>query len=506
MKKIFTSVIFSILSLIFLYSQQTVNIDLNSVSSNFTLKFADNAINVAACTSKIANPKLYFQNPFKDGNFKKAVISFDVYNYGDLKHLGALISVFSSSIGRMYFSNYAYLGFNVGEQAWFDANLGENYTSGVNFLSQNTWKKVKLVFTPSEYAVYVDNELAFNNNSTNVRIAGPLTQKFDTVMYFLKNADIVAIGTGSWWSDNQDPNGNYWDIQNSYIKNLSFYIDSKSGGDSLLSIKKISEIDVKLLSNLEDSTLVLDVAKLASKRDNPLLAFSNPFKGKSFDTAEIYFDVYNYDTLKVLGALFSIYKYNANPRLYFTNGSYLGFNDWAGGWFDANLKNYGIDKDFLGMNFWRKVKIVFTSSSYKVYVDNNLAFDNTSTDVTINGSLTNNFDALLNFLKNIADTMAFGTGSFWSDNQRLDGTYYDVQFSYLKNISFVYKTNVTSIKPEIIVTDNKQEQLMKVEYYDLNGVNCGNEYNRLRAGFYIKKEFYKDGSTKTIKIFKSLDY
>lgn len=506
MKKIFTYVVFCILYLISLYSQQSVNIDLSKVSSNFTLKFADKAINVAACTSKIANPKLYFQNPFKNKDFNKAIISFDVFNFGDLKHLGALISVFSSSIGRMYFSNYAYLGFNVGQQAWFDANLGENYTPGVNFLGQNTWKRVKLVFTPTEYAVYVDNDLAFNNKSTNVRIAGPLIQKFDTVMYFLKNADIVAIGTGSWWSDNQDPNGNYWDIQNSYIKNLSFYINSKSGGDSLIVMKKISEIDEKLLANLEDSILVLDVAKLASKRSNPNLSFGNPFKGKNFDTAEIYFDVYNYDTLKVLGALFSIYKYNDNPRLYFTNGSYLGFNDWAGGWFDANLKNYGIDKDFLGMNFWRKVKIVFSSSSYKVYIDDVLAFDNKSTNVTINGSLTNNFDALLNFLRNTADTMAFGTGSFWSDNQRLDGTYYDVQFSYLRNISFVYKTSITSIKPEKITIDNKKEQLIKVEYYDLNGINYGTEYERLRAGFYIKKEIYKDGSIKAIKIFKSLDY
>ena len=260
----------------------------------------------------------------------------------------------------------------------------------------------------------------------------------------------------------------------------------------------ISAIDVAYTKTFEEN-LVIDVATTASKLASPALWYVNPFKGKTFTEAQISFDVYNYygnDSIKVLGALLAFYD-NVLGRMYFSNGSYLGYNA-NGGWFDANLISYGLGTDFIGGNTWKNVKLQFTTTGYAVYVDNTLAFNQSSTNITIGGTLTD-YTNVISFLQN-ADTLVIGTGSWWSDNTRPGGSYYDIQYSYLKNIHFHSATPpVSAIDQTIADADG---ELVGVEFFNINGQKVGVEYNSLRPGIYIMRSVYSNGAIKNTKIIK----
>ena len=262
-----------------------------------------------------------------------------------------------------------------------------------------------------------------------------------------------------------------------------------------------------------DGELALDVATLASPVASPNLYYENPFKGKTFEEAEISFDVYNYDTLHVLGALFGIYDSQLG-RMYFTNGSYLGYNG-VGGWYDANLSNYALDSSFLGMEEWHSVDLQFTNSGFALYVDDSLAYDESDTTaaapITMNsesstetGQPFSAYDSTIYFLQN-ADTLVFGTGSWWSDNATGGGHYWDVQYSYLKNIKFTTEfSQVTSIRERQKLEPNGE--VLREEYIDLRGRVISDEYDELEPGLYIKKAYYSNGAVETTKIFKRVRY
>lgn len=243
-----------------------------------------------------------------------------------------------------------------------------------------------------------------------------------------------------------------------------------------------------------DGSLVIDVAKTASKIASPLVSFTNPFKGKSFTTAEISFDVYNYSDVHVLGALLSIYDPTLG-RMYFSNGSYWGYNA-TGGWFDANLVNYGVGTNFIGSNTWKNVKLQFSSTGYAMYVDNVLAFNQSSTGVTINGNLTD-YTKPISFLQNAA-SFVIGTGSWWSDNTKTDGTYWDAQSSYIKNIKFTtdFTTSVAQASTEVA-------SVVANEFFSIGGARLGSDYNALPAGVYIKKSIFNNGSVQCAQIAKN---
>ncbi len=209
------------------------SIDVSAMDEAFTTSFEEETVvDVATTASTIADPAVSYENPFKGETFDTASVSFDVYNYGDIAVLGALISFYDgpddSDLGRMYFTNGSYLGYNaIG--GWFDANL---FDFGVDssFIAPETWTNIQLEFTNDGYSVYVDDELAFDEASTEVTIntgdgsgedEGPFTD-YSNVITFLQDASQFVIGTGSWWSDNTDDDGNYFDAQNSYLKNITF--------------------------------------------------------------------------------------------------------------------------------------------------------------------------------------------------------------------------------------------------------------------------------------------
>jgi len=256
--------------------------------------------------------------------------------------------------------------------------------------------------------------------------------------------------------------------------------------------------------------LVIDVATAASSVLSANIVFNNPFKGETFSVAEVSFDVYNYygvDSIKVLGSLIAFYDTQLG-RMYFSNGSYLGYNTGAsgGGWIDANLIQYGLGTDFIGGNIWKNVKLRFSPTGYAMYVDNTLAYDQSSTDVTINGSTPAdqfNYNEVMDFLK-AADTLVIGTGSWWSDNTRPDGTYWDNQFSYLKNIKLTQDPYPVSVKDQMMKDPNRE--LIREEYFNISGQKTETDYNDLGPGIYIKRSVYSNGAIESTKIVKARRY
>ncbi len=258
----------------------------------------------------------------------------------------------------------------------------------------------------------------------------------------------------------------------------------------------ISQIDAAYTKTV-DGALVIDLATTASAIAAPKLSFANPFLGATTSEAEIQFDIYNYngtDSLKVLGAIFGIYDATLG-RMYFSNGSYLGYND--GEYYDANLINYGLGIDYLGGNEWKNVKLQFTNDGFALYVNNALAYNQNSTDITITSTLSSQA-RVITFLHNAA-TLAFGTGSWWSDNTRGDGTYWDLQYSYLKNITF---SNTLSTTTGIEQQNADNAKVISTEYFNIAGAKVGSNYNVLVPGIYVKRELLNNGKARVTKIGK----
>lgn len=128
----------------------------------------------------------------------------------------------------------------------------------------------------------------------------------------------------------------------------------------------------------------------------------------------ISFDTKSTGNVNVLGTIFAFQGNGGdNGRMYFTPGSYLGYN--AGGyWYDANLNSYSLVKDYIGES--AHVDIKLTATGFEVDVNGETAYteailDTDNGDGTIDGKYTK----VLNWLYNSADTLLFGSGSWWGD-------------------------------------------------------------------------------------------
>lgn len=225
MKKIYALVLGLALSGT-LVAQTTI--DLSALDAQFTTTFENELVlDVAKTSSAVASPLVSFPNPYKEAEFEKAIISFDVYNYGDLKVLGALLSFFDAEHGRMYFTNGSYLGFNA-MGYWADINMA-NFAIAQDLLGKDQWNSVRLEFDDAGFALYVNDVLAGDNQGTTEMIIGTDAEnsiQYAVIPQFLKAADNFVIGTGSFWSDNKDDNGLYFDAQNSYLKNIVLATDA----------------------------------------------------------------------------------------------------------------------------------------------------------------------------------------------------------------------------------------------------------------------------------------
>ncbi len=165
-------------------------------------------------------------------------------------------------------------------------------------------------------------------------------------------------------------------------------------------------------------------------KDNPLSlpdatrpSMPNPFyKTNTYGLelsggVSIEFDVKHTGEINALGALFA-FNDNAGGKLYFTQASYLGYNA-LGGYYDANLNDYKLVKDYIGEAIAASgkdtahVSIHLNTTGFEVFVDEKLAYDQTIL-TTENGAatLTDHMN-VLTWLQSSASTLCMGYGSWW---------------------------------------------------------------------------------------------
>lgn len=146
--------------------------------------------------------------------------------------------------------------------------------------------------------------------------------------------------------------------------------------------------------------------------------YDNPYMGK--DTSKgVVMEFYAKPTweVHVLGAIFAINGTgDYDGKLYFTPGSYFGFNSGNfGGYFDANLYNYMIVTDYIKDG--AKIRIEIVPEGFAVYADDVLCYDQTILDNVEAGAgdytSESDFAPVLEWLAG-ADTLYFGYGSWWN--------------------------------------------------------------------------------------------
>ena len=162
-------------------------------------------------------------------------------------------------------------------------------------------------------------------------------------------------------------------------------------------------------------------ADLSSALDKSL-TFDNPYFTESnygLDLSggvTITFDVEKTGELHMLGTILSFLGNGGdNGRLYFTPGSYLGYNA-AGGYFDANMASYALVTDYIGDE--ANVSLHFDSTGFSVSVNGEVAYTEEilSTDAGA-GSVTD-YSKIIEFLQETADTLCFGYGSWCGEHSQ----------------------------------------------------------------------------------------
>lgn len=150
----------------------------------------------------------------------------------------------------------------------------------------------------------------------------------------------------------------------------------------------------------------------------PVYAYENPFRGKDTSKGAI-IEFYANPTwdVHVLGTIFAINGSGEyDGKLYFTPGSYLGFNSAGfGGFFDANLFNYNIVTDYIKDG--ALIRIELLTDGFAVYADDVLCYDQTILDnpEAADGDFTptSDFSGVLEWLSG-AEALYFGYGSWWN--------------------------------------------------------------------------------------------
>lgn len=215
-------------------------------------------------------------------------------------------------------------------------------------------------------------------------------------------------------------------------------------------------------------------------------AYENPFKGK--DTSKgVVLEFYADPTWEVheLGAIFAFNGSGEyDGKLYFSPGSYLGFNSEPfGGYFDANLYNYTLVTDYIKDG--AKIRIELLPDGFSVYADDTLCYDQTILDNENAGAsdLTSDFkfSNVLTWLAG-ADVLYFGYGSWWNTvgtneanidlsevNFRLkDGTVVMDQLKadkeLVESLGGVVDTDAVAVGAEVELSE------ADVEIFDINSV------------------------------------
>lgn len=158
-----------------------------------------------------------------------------------------------------------------------------------------------------------------------------------------------------------------------------------------------------------------------SNAEEGTYALPNPFNSANTSGLEIYngaaieFDVELNGTMDRLDNIIA-FTDAGNGKLYFTGGSYLGYNA-LGGWYDANMADWALQTDYIGKA--ARVRIDFLPGGYEVRVNGTLAYTNKTVDAGTtkgtNAGLTQGYSSVLRWLNTTATTLNFGWGSWWDE-------------------------------------------------------------------------------------------
>ena len=193
-----------------------------------------------------------------------------------------------------------------------------------------------------------------------------------------------------------------------YSKKYTFTVAGKS------KLSKQVEIPIKTFYKDEE----LDMSAL---KQGQCPSFVNPYYYTTENISNgvvISFDVTRTATSDRLSNIISFN--NKLAKLYFTGGSYLGYNDFGDPlhFFDANLKTgYEAGTDFLETGKKVTIKLEITSKGVTVYKNGEVAY---STATLKAGSTPGSYSAndpettVLSWIKK-APELNFGSGNFWND-------------------------------------------------------------------------------------------
>lgn len=148
-------------------------------------------------------------------------------------------------------------------------------------------------------------------------------------------------------------------------------------------------------------------------------ALPNPFHAANTSGLEIYngaaieFDVERTGTMDRLDNIIS-FNDSGSGRLYFTGGSYLGYNA-LGGFYDANMKDWALQKDYIGSS--ARVRLDFLPTGYEVRVNGVLVYTNATVDAgtTAGTNSITGYNNVLKWLNSSATTLNLGWGNWWPE-------------------------------------------------------------------------------------------
>lgn len=178
--------------------------------------------------------------------------------------------------------------------------------------------------------------------------------------------------------------------------------------------KLSAESDVAIKSLYTDKEL--DVSTL---QQGKCPRFANPFHYTHEDISggvSISFDVVRTAPSDRLSNLISFN--NKLGKLYFTGGSYLGYNDFNDHFIDANLNaGFAPGVDYLADNTKVTIKIEITSKGFTVYKNGTKAYSSAEvkSGTVPGGYSANNPEATMLAWIQSAPELNFGSGNFWGD-------------------------------------------------------------------------------------------
>jgi hypothetical protein len=180
---------------------------------------------------------------------------------------------------------------------------------------------------------------------------------------------------------------------------VTVFADRSSNEEAYLIGSYFTDAPVDLSTKMDGS---LSVRSPFSTKTNAGINISNG--------VSIQFDVKRTGDVHMLGTILSFL--GDSGKLYFTPGSYLGYNA-AGKYFDANMKGFKLVQDYLGDS--AHVEISITPKGFSVLVNDVEVYNQDIVKTENGGGTIVSYADVLSWLNGSADKLTFGAGSWWSE-------------------------------------------------------------------------------------------